>query len=108
MELSLVRAIQIRRAQPARPPGALGNIVAGELDVDSPQAATAGCVDVECLIELTEDVLEVPRLESVPGYLGVAVHAVAAPQDGLAAGLRGFDEPGQIAFDTAAAEAVYE
>ena len=63
---------------------ALGDVVAGQLDV---QAAGLGAqlgVHVEEAVDLVDDPVEVPGLDAVGGLVGVAVHRVALPDDQVA------------------------
>src|SRR5690606_32404161 len=79
-----VGALQVGVLEFARPAGALGDVLAGQLQVHAAQAGTGGGVQVEALLHLAEDVGEAPGLVAVAGALGVAVHGVAHPQHAAA------------------------
>ena len=88
-----VGTLQVLVSKPARTSGALGDVLAGELDVHPAQVRAHVSVNTEREIELLEDILETPRLDSTGSGLGVAVHGIAHPQhrlSGLADRFDGF------------------
>ena len=98
--------MQVGIRQTASASGALGDVVAGELDVHSAEVRTHLGVNAERDIQLFQDVLEAPCLESAAGRFGVAVHRVADPQHRLARLANRLDGPRQGGLHVARAEAV--
>src|SRR6202142_4695978 len=72
IERRVVGALQVAFLQAARAAGALGDILARQLDVDAAQAAAVLRVDVEGLVELAQDIVEMAGLVALGGDLGVA------------------------------------
>ena len=67
---------------------ALGDVLAGELDVDAARVGAQRAVHLEEAEHLVDDPVEVPGLVAVGRLVGVAVHRVALPHDLVAAGGR--------------------
>src|SRR2546423_1184120 len=63
---------------------ALGDVVAGELDVDPARPRSLGPVDREEARDLAQDVVEMAGLAPRRALEGVAVHGVAGPDDRMA------------------------
>ena len=63
-----VGALQVLIGEPARAAGALGDVLAGELDVHAAEVRAHLGVDAERQLELLEDVLEAARLESAGAW----------------------------------------
>src|SRR4029077_3924219 len=78
-----VGARQISVGESPRAAGALGHVIPGELDVHAAEVRAHVAVDAERQIELTQNVLEAPRLQPTGRGLGVAMHRVAYPQHRL-------------------------
>ena len=70
----------------------LGDVVAGELDVDASGHGAQGAVDLEEATDLVEDRLETSGLVAVVRSDGVAVHGVGDPGDGAPVGAHGLDQ----------------
>ena len=89
---------------------ALGDGVAGELEVDAAEVAPLLVVDAQGLLELGVDVVEAAGLDAGVGGEGVAVHGVALPDHGAAVlgVLDGADVLGQEVADAGGAVAGYE
>ena len=83
---------------------ALGDVVAGELDVHAAGVGAERGVHLEEAADLVHDVVEVPRLVAVGALGGVAVHRVAGPDDaaGPAAASTASTIAGQHVADRAA------
>ena len=58
--------------------------VAGHFDVDAAGMRAELAVQLEERMDFAEDLVEGPRLVAVAGLDGVAVHRIAAPDDGAA------------------------
>src|SRR5579863_5174295 len=78
-----VSALQILVGEPPRPAGALGHILAGELDMYPAEIRAQLGMDAEGEIQFLEDVFKPAGLDAAGGGLGVAVHWVAYPQHRL-------------------------
>src|ERR1700722_20262437 len=65
-------------------PRALGDVLAGELDMHTAEVGPHFRVDPERQVQLFEDVLKPPRLQPTHRGLGIAVHGIADPQHRLA------------------------
>src|SRR6185312_3577250 len=63
-------------------------------------------MDAESQVELLEDVLEAPRLQSAGAGLGVAVHGIAYPQHAVTGCPDSLDRAWQGVLDVLRAEAV--
>ena len=63
---------------------ALGDVVAGELDVDAARPGALGAVRPDEAGDLAEDVVEVAGLAAARAGERVAVHRVAGPHDRVA------------------------
>jgi hypothetical protein len=98
--------VQIAVAEAARAPGALGDVVAGQLEVHATEAAAAVAMDAEGQLEFAEDRLEAARLDPVVGGAGVAVHRVADPQRRASGAGHRLDQRRQFGLDRRFAEAV--
>lgn len=75
---------QVLLVEPLAAAHALGDGVAGELEVHAAQVAALLLVDGEGLLQLAEDVVEAARLDAAADGARVAVHGVALPDDGAA------------------------
>ena len=64
----------------ARAADALGDVLAGELDVHAAEPRAELGVQLEALLELADDLVEPARLDPLRRRLGVAVHRIADPQ----------------------------
>ncbi len=78
--LGFVGAGQILFGLAARAAKALGDVLAGQLDVHAAEEGAVLAVDLEGLAQLGEDRLEAAGLEAAAGLLAVAVHGVAGPE----------------------------
>ena len=117
-QLQRLAGVQPRVARRLVPPGqvgvgdllraaeALGDVVAGQLDVHAARPRADGRVHLEEAAHLVHDVLEAPRLVPAGGLEGVAVHGVALPDDAARAGpLDGLDQRRQHVAHPARAHA---
>ena len=86
----LVAAAQVGRGQLGGAADALGDVVAGQLDVQAARMGAQRGVHVEEPVHLVDDPVEVPGLDAVGGLLGVAVHRVALPHDEVPRGASTF------------------
>ena len=75
----LVALGQVRLGQPVRAADALGDVLAGHLDVHAARPGALGRVDVEEAAHLRQDVVEPAGLHVVRHRDGVAVHRVGDP-----------------------------
>jgi len=75
----LVAVGQVDLEQVLAAADALGDVVTGELDVDSAGPGAERAVHVEEALDLLDDVVEAPGLVARGGFEGVAVHRVAHP-----------------------------
>jgi hypothetical protein len=75
----LVTVAQIALGDVVTAAGALGDIVAGELDVDAAGIGAKCAVHLEEPGDLVQYVVEVPGLAAVGRFHGVAVHRIAYP-----------------------------
>src|SRR5262245_15746114 len=64
IDLALVRPRQIRFAGPARPAGAFGDVLAGQFKMHAPKVRAYLRMNLKCLLQLSEDVFELPRLQN--------------------------------------------
>jgi hypothetical protein len=80
-----------KSASPRAPPRALGDVLAGKLDVHPAELRAETLVDGGRDLELLEDVLEAARLESALAGLGVAVHRIADPEHRMPGRAHGLD-----------------
>src|SRR5690606_37835313 len=87
-----VGALEVELAQVPGPARALGDVLAGELEVHAAQARARRRVQVEALLDLAADVVEAAGLVAVAGGLGVAVHRVADPQHAPAFAAHGLQQ----------------
>lgn len=101
---------QVVLVEPLAAAEALGDGVAGELEVDAAEVAPLLVVDAQGLLELRVDVVEAAGLDAGVGGEGVAVHGVALPDHGAAVlgVLDGADVLGQEVADAGGAVAGYE
>ena len=83
----LVAAAEVCGRQLGRAADALGDVVAGQLDVQATGMGAELGVHVEEAVDLVDDPVEVPGLDTVGGLFGVAVHRVALPHHEVAGGL---------------------
>ncbi len=67
--------------QPARAAGALGDVLAGQLEVHSAEVRARRGMDLKRLLEFGEDVLETARLNARARHFRVAVHRIAGPEE---------------------------
>src|SRR5690349_6015416 len=81
----LVPAVEVLVADLHGAAEALGDVLAGQLDVDAAGPGAQAAVDVEEAEHLVDDPVEVPGLVAGRGLVGVAVHRVALPDHGVAA-----------------------
>ena len=77
----LVALVQVGLDDLVAAADALGDVVAGELDVDAAGVGAEGAVDLEEARDLVEDVVEAAGLVAARGLERVAVHRVADPGD---------------------------
>src|SRR5262249_4550218 len=103
-----IGARQVLFALSTRTADALSNVLAGKLDVDSPQGLAGSPVDVESVFDLRADVLKVARFDAGRSDVLVAMHWIANPEHPAAFGPDHFDEPRQFRCDPVGAEAVNE
>src|SRR5690625_1373339 len=102
----LVGTAQATFIQRAGTTGALGHVLAGQLQVDTAKMRAAGGMHIKRLLNLPNHVGKAPRLDSIAGGFGVAVHGVAHPQNGRARGLDRFDQRRQLVGHLVGAHAV--
>lgn len=62
--------------------GALGHSISSELQVDTAKVAALLLVDLQCLLQLAEDVRELSCFDAAWGGSRVAVHRIALPDNG--------------------------
>src|SRR5580698_5817180 len=79
-----VSPLQVCVGKATGAPRALGNVLAGELDMHAAEVRPHFRVDPECQVELFEDVLKPPRLQPTHRGLGIPMHGIADPQHRLA------------------------
>ncbi|MCO5546650.1 hypothetical protein L7F22_000084 [Adiantum nelumboides] len=77
----LVAAGEVGVGDPLRTAEALGDVLAGDLDVDAAGVRAERAVHLEEALHLVDDPVEVPGLVAGRGLVGVAVHRVALPDD---------------------------
>src|SRR6476660_552080 len=82
----LVPAVEVLVADLHGAAEALGDVLAGQLDVDAARPGAQRPVHVEEAEHLVDDAVEVAGLVAAGGLVGVAVHRVALPYDLVAAG----------------------
>src|SRR3954469_10081195 len=82
----LVAAVEVLVADLHGAAEALGDVLAGELDVDAARPGAQPPVDVEEAEDLVDDPVEVAGLVAGRGLVSVAVHRVALPDHLVAAG----------------------
>src|SRR5690242_14131219 len=70
VDAALVGALEVDVGQAARATGALGDVLAGELDMDAAQVRAEAGVEHEALLELVDDLVEPPGLDAAGGGLG--------------------------------------
>src|SRR5688572_27130556 len=75
----LVAVRQVEILDALRAAEALGDVLAGQLDVDAARVGAQAAVHLEVAEHLVDHAVEVPRLVAVRGLVGVAVHRVALP-----------------------------
>src|SRR4051794_35681540 len=80
VDAGLVGALEVDVRQAARAARALGDVLAGELDVDAAQVRAELGVEHEALLELVDDLVEPAGLDAAGGGLGVGVPRVADPE----------------------------
>ena len=83
----------------------LGDVVAGELDVDTARGGAQGAVHLEEAADLVEDRLEAAGLVAVVRGDGVAVHGVGDPGDGAPVGAHRLHQRRQGLADAVGAHA---
>src|SRR4051794_18903714 len=76
--------------------GALGDVLAGHLEVDAAGVRALGLVDGEEAPDLGQDAVERPGLVAGRGLHRIAVHRVAGPDDIAALAPEGADERRQV------------
>ena len=81
----LVAVVEVGVDQLVAATDALGDVFAGELDVDAAGPGALGAVGPDEAFDLGDDRLEVAGLAPGGAGVGVAVHRVARPHDGMAA-----------------------
>src|SRR3954465_4230518 len=81
----LVAAVEVLVADLHGAAEALGDVLAGQLDVDAARPGAQRPGDVEEPEDLVDDAVEVPGLVAGRGLVRVAVHRVALPDDGVPA-----------------------
>src|SRR5437588_449416 len=94
--------------EPARPSGAFGHVIPGELDVHAAEIGPHVRMNTEREVELLQDVLEAARLDPARGRLGIAVHGVAYPERRLTGLAHRFDRLRERGGHVLRAEAVDE
>src|SRR5579862_6246706 len=93
IDLRAVSALEIRIGQTTRPTGALGHILAGQLDVHAAEVGTELGMDAKRQVHFLEDVFEPAGLETPGTGLRVAVHGITAPENGMAGAPHRLDHP---------------
>ena len=78
---------------------AFGDVLAGELDVDAARPRALGPVGTDEAVDLAHDRFEVARLATVRRGVGVAVHRVARPHDGVPGVGDGAQQRAQLDLD---------
>ena len=81
VDVGLVGFTEVRFGQTAGSSDALGDVLAGEFQVGTAEARTAGVVDSKRESQFVDDVVESPGLAPVLCSDGVSVHGVAHPED---------------------------
>jgi len=81
VDVGLVGFSEVRFGQTAGSADAFGDVLAGEFQVGSAEARTAGVVDSKRESQFVDDVVESPGLAPVLCSDGVSVHGVAHPED---------------------------
>src|SRR5512139_1730355 len=94
IDTRLVRALEIELRQTACATDALGDVLAGQLDVHAAEPRAELAVELERLLELADDLVEAARLDALRRRLGVAVHRIANPEHRATGALHGLDERG--------------
>src|SRR5512134_3762287 len=77
----VVAVRQVHLGDGAGAAGALGDVLAGHLDVDPARVGALGAMDVEERLDLLEDALEGARLVPRRRAHRIAVHRIARPHD---------------------------
>ena len=95
----LVAVIELVLRQRFGTSEALGDVVAGELDMDAAGPGAFGAVGADEPGDLAEDVVEVPGLAAVGSAEGVGVHRVARPDDRVTGVGDGPEQRSQTRFD---------
>ena len=101
----LVATTEIEIGDVLRAAEALGDVLTGQLDMDTTRMRAEAVVDLEEALNLVDDAIEVARLVPGGGFVGVAVHRIALPDDLVAGGLDLLDDRRQQVADLAVAHA---
>src|SRR6185437_14789693 len=97
---------EVRIREATRAARAFRDVIPGQLDVHATEVRAHLGMNAKGGIELMQDVLEAARLQASGAGLGVAVHGIADPEDGLSGLAHGFDGLRQRRGDVLRAEAV--
>src|SRR5665213_2825435 len=103
-----ISPLQVSIRQAPRTTGALGHILAGQLDMHAAQVRPHFPVNAERKVDFLEDVLEATGLQAPGAGLGVAVHGITPPQHALTGLANSLDQAWQRLLDILGAKAMYE